>query len=443
MFKENIKQVEKENTVENIIPLKGGRYLYLCAYNQVINSCVKDLFLKHEAERKIIVYDVNVDEKKAAKKVRKLATVAIEMTENCNLRCRYCVFSDHYNYRRNRTPRQMKFDIARKGMDYIYSLIKDRRVKEFSIGFYGGEPLLNFAAIKKITAHSRELFDGWNLHFNITTNLTLLDDENLDFMAANDFAILVSLDGGRESHDCKRVFADGQGSFDAVYRNLDKILKRYPQFYEKIGFSGVFSPDLSLKKMHEFFSNNELVKDRRVRYSLVSPCTDSYFKLYQPDWGKYRREYEEVQSCILEKLRNKQELTGYETFLFNETRKLRQSLNIRSDTTMAGACLFDSRLFLDVSGRFHICERINNTFSIGDVENGFDFRKMASIAHEYAEFTENHCSTCKVRFLCNRCYAQFADDGRFKFEPVFCRSQQASIIRSLERYIDYKEEGLL
>lgn len=443
MYKENFKQEKKESAVKDIIPLKGGRYLYLCDYNQIINSCVKELFFKHEAGREIPVLDIGIDEKEIKKKVRKLPAVAIEMTEDCNLRCKYCIYSEHYENWRSMTHRKMKFDTARKGLDFIYSFLKNRKVREFAIGFYGGEPLLNFAVIKKIIAYSKKLFAGWKLRFNITTNLTLLDEEKLDFMAANDFLILVSLDGGKESHDSKRVFCSGKGTFDTVYRNLEKMAARHPALYEKTGFSGVFSPDLSIKKMHEFFSGNELVKDRRFRYSIVSPCTDSYYRVYKADWEKYRREYEEVLACIIEKLRHKQELSGYESFMFSEFKKLEGKLKIRGVSNLHGACLFDARLFLDVKGRFHICERVNNTFPIGNVDRGFDFPKMTDITREYAEFTRTHCRDCKIRFLCSRCYAMFAGEGKLKLDPAFCKGQQASIINKLEKYIECKEEGLL
>ena len=43
---------------------------------------------------------------------------------------------------------------------------------------------------------------------------------------------------------------------------------------------------------------------------------------------------------------------------------------------------FNSRTFIDTQGRLHACERINNTFSIGDIENGFDFPRMKKIVND-------------------------------------------------------------
>lgn len=427
----------------NIINLCGGRYLYMSDFNQVINACVKDLFLKQGAGRKITVQDVDMDEDEISKKVRKLPALALEITENCNLRCKYCVYSGHYENWRNLSPRDMDFETARKGLDYIFSLIKERKKKNFTLGFYGGEPLLKFGTVKKIVAYSKDLFVGWNLRFNMTSNLTLLDDKMLDFLVKNNFMLLVSLDGAKENHDCKRVYADGRGTFDTVYGNLGKMAERYKEFFEKIGFSAVYSPDLSLKRAYEFFNGSDLVKDKRLRFSLVNPCDTTYYESIHCDWGQYQQEFDYVFSRIIDKVRQKEELTNYEEFIYNSFKKIGRNLEVREDTLLAGACQFDSRLFLDARGRFHVCERINNTFPLGDVERGFDFQKMAAMVREFADFTKTHCLDCNVRYLCNRCYVQFAGDGKFKFDPTFCDAQKMGIIDNLEKYSEYKEEGLL
>ncbi len=425
-----------------IIDSGGNRYFYMSDYNQVINEGMRELFLKHGGNRKITIRDVAVDEKEIRKRVRNLPKMTFEITQNCNLRCKYCIFNGHYDNHRQLSPRNMDFETARKGLDYIFSLIKDRKKKEFTLSFYGGEPLLNIDTIKQVLAYGKRLFSGWDLRFSMTTNLTLLTEDILDFLVENDFILLVSLDGGKENHDAKRVYANGKGTFDTVYKNLGKMAARYKDYFEKIGFSAVFSPDLSFKKLHEFFMGDKLVKDKRTRYGMVNQRDTTYYEEYPCNWEKYHREYNFALLSILDKVRRGETLTTYEGILFEDSKNTGAYLQNRSGTYLADTCVFDSRLYIDVSGRFHVCEKINNTFPFGDVERGCDFERMAAIANEYMDVIKTHCSDCDARFLCGRCFLQFAGNGRFELDPEFCSQQRESIFNGLARYIRYKEEGL-
>ena len=55
-----------------------------------------------------------------------------------------------------------------------------------NIGFYGGEPLLEFPLLKKAVEYSEQQFEGKKLTFNITTNGTLLNDEMIYFFQEHD-----------------------------------------------------------------------------------------------------------------------------------------------------------------------------------------------------------------------------------------------------------------
>lgn len=432
------------NTNQKISPLAGGRYLYLSDYNQVINAGLKDFFFKHGSKRKISIKEVDIDEKVIRKRISHLPHMTFEVTQNCNLRCKYCVYNGHYANERQLSPHSMDFETARRGLDYLFSFIKQRRKKVFTIGFYGGEPLLNFKTMKKIIKYGKKLLAGWDLRFNMTTNLTLLDDDILDFLLKNNFVLLVSLDGGKGNHDAKRVFADDRGTFDTVIKNLEKISARDKSYFEKkVAFSTVYSPDLPFKNLIDFFSNNELVRNQRMQLSEVKSFDTTYYEKYPYDKKRYYREQNDVFKRVMEKTRQGEELCGHERFLIRNLDLIGDITGKRAFTFLAGACEFGSRLYLDARGRFHICERVNNTFPLGDVEKGFDFEKMAAIVRAYCDIIKEHCSDCNIQYLCSRCYAQFAGNGEFRLNPDFCEQQKAAIIPNLQTFIRCKEEGLV
>ncbi|MCX6579133.1 MAG: radical SAM protein [Candidatus Aminicenantes bacterium] len=426
------------------ISLVNDEYLYMCDYNQVINACTKDMFLEHGDNRRLSIRDVKIDEEILRNRIKNLPQLTFEVTENCNLRCKYCVYNDNYINQRRLSSKQLAFETARKGIDYVYTFINGRKKKEFHLGFYGGEPLLNFNTVKEIVQYGKERFVDWKLNFNMTTNLTLLDESILDFLVENNFSLLVSLDGDRDNHDAKRVLPNGNGTHAGVMKRLEQIQKRHNDYFrEKISFSAVYSFDLPLQNLHRFFSTHELVKNKPVRFSTVNIYNTTYYDRYPFNKDAYRRDVKEIFSQVLAKTREGKEPSGYERFLYRDFLSIGDKIKVRGYTTMGASCLFDGRLYIDANGCFHLCEKINNRFSFGDVDRGFDWPKMITLAREFQNMIKTHCSGCNIRFLCTQCFVTFAGDGEFKPDPEFCQRQKKAIVANLEKYIECKEERLI
>lgn len=160
--------------------------------------------------------------------------LTLELTEACNLRCEYCCYGEHYHPVAKRDNRVMSLQTAR---DAVTAYI-DLRPKMCAIGFYGGEPLLEFELLREIVAFAEDYATERELEprFNITTNGTLLNDEVLHFLVKHSFNVLISLDGDKQSHDRYRVFADAngepseRGTFDVVMGNLRRFVDLYPDY---------------------------------------------------------------------------------------------------------------------------------------------------------------------------------------------------------------------
>ncbi|HLP46967.1 MAG TPA: radical SAM protein [Candidatus Kapabacteria bacterium] len=428
----------------NCLSLVNDDYFYMCDYNQVINASTKDMFLEHGHNRRLSVQDVKIDEEILKNRIKYLPQMILEVSENCNLRCKYCVYNGEYMHQRSLSPKQLSFETARKGIEYVYSFINGRKKKEFNLSFYGGEPLLNFDTIKEIVQYGKKRFVDWKLDFNITTNLTLLDESILSFMVENNFFMLVSLDGDSDNHDAKRVLPNGKGTHAEVMKNLEYIKKKYNDYFqEHITFSAVYSFDLPLQNMHRFFSTNEIIKNQIIRFSTVNTSNTTYYDHYPLDKDAYRSDIKKIFSGALIKIREKEKLSGYEVFLYQNLLSIKDKMKVRSYTTLSSSCLFDNRLYLDANGCFHICEKINNRFSFGDVDRGFDWPRMTAIAKEFQNAIKTYCSNCNIRFLCNACFVTFNGDSEFKPDPEYCEGQKKAIVANLEKYIECKQERLI
>lgn len=369
--------------------------------------------------------------------------VTFEVTRECNLKCNYCIFSSReYSYRRFESSDSLNSEDALKTLTVLHQRIANRQKKNLTIGFYGGEPLLRINVIKDIIFNSRQIFNGWNLSFNITTNGVLLTQDITDYLAFYDLAVMVSLDGDMANHDNKRVFHNGKGSFRLIMNNLENWRMRNPDFYlRKVSFSPTYSMDLSFDSLYRFFAENETVRKNEVILSFVDTRNSAYYKRYMPKNDEFLKESELILDNVIGKIKRKSPLLPVEKAILEPYKTMDRLLKKRRFNELMGSCRFNKKFFVSADGIFHVCEKINHYFPIGDFQNGFDLKAMQRIASDYLSSIGSKCRTCAIRFLCSRCYIHFAQDGKFAPDSSFCEAQWKYTIHLLEYVIIINQAG--
>ena len=113
------------------------------------------------------------------------SNLAFILTDDCNFDCSYC--------RQKKEKIVMEPSTVKKAVRFFYPFLD----KEAYIIFYGGEPLLAFDKIKTAVSLLQEQDNEGEkkLNFSITTNGSLLNDENLEFFQRHGFSIMLSYDG--------------------------------------------------------------------------------------------------------------------------------------------------------------------------------------------------------------------------------------------------------
>lgn len=151
-----------------------------------------------------------------------LKSLCLHVAHDCNLRCKYC-FADTGDFGGGREL--MSAETGRKAIDFAIKGSRKRRNLE--IDLFGGEPLVNFDVVREIVryARQREKETGKNIKLTLTTNGTLLNDENIQFLNDNHLMLVLSLDGGKEMHDRMRPFPNQSGSYDAAVRGFKKVIQ--------------------------------------------------------------------------------------------------------------------------------------------------------------------------------------------------------------------------
>lgn len=152
-------------------------------------------------------------------------SLSVNPTLNCNMDCWYC-------YEKHDGDLNMKEPVLSGIRKLIINKLSDIRLRTFHLGFFGGEPLLNFNRIAKelidfTSAAAQER--GKVLTISFVTNGYLLSEDILDYLCevGHPTTFQITLDGSEEVHDYVRRTKTGSNTYKTILKNASRILE-YP-----------------------------------------------------------------------------------------------------------------------------------------------------------------------------------------------------------------------
>ncbi|MBN1138364.1 MAG: radical SAM protein [Anaerolineae bacterium] len=144
----------------------------------------------------------------------------LHVIEACNLRCPYCYV--------HKQPRAMTWEVGRHTIDRLVEIANRHGYSTLKLKYAGGEPTLNFSLIEALHACAahRTADVGLTLEEVILTNGVGVTDAMLDFISRARMRLMVSLDGGLETHDRLRARPDGGSTYAAVTDTVERAMGR-------------------------------------------------------------------------------------------------------------------------------------------------------------------------------------------------------------------------
>lgn len=197
---------------------------------------------------------------------------SIEVTEDCTLRCKYCFFTTEDKNKRKHSPRIMHKSIAYQAIDYYFQIYvnafskldsrqksKVLQIAPPNLGWWGGEPFLNFKLIQQTQHYFETLpwtkygIEKLYLTYSVVSNLTIFTEDILRFLINTNAWLYVSLDGDSVAHDTNRVDSTGNGSFKRVYNNLSTLISSAPQYAKnRVIIQSVVANNISASQATDF-----------------------------------------------------------------------------------------------------------------------------------------------------------------------------------------------
>lgn len=204
-----------KNLVENFINKQENiDNDYQSFYNKLIDS---GLIINDDIDELKLIQD---EQQKINNQKKYVLTIL--PTYKCNFSCWYCI--------QNHKDEYMNLDIINRIKLHIKNYLILHNIKEFSIQWFGGEPMLCFDTICDISKYAIDFCNKNDITFqnHITTNGYLITEENSKEMGNIKFrSYQITIDGDKENHNKIRN-ENSNPSFNKILENLLIILKTQP-----------------------------------------------------------------------------------------------------------------------------------------------------------------------------------------------------------------------
>ena len=307
---------------------------------------------------------------------------ALQASIILNLRCNFaCVYCYEGTQKSNRV---MDAETADRAIAFLKSRFGEGK-EELILYFYGGEPLLDPATIKRFAGELKPFAEGRGakFKFNLVTNGSLLTrqlvEELLPFGLAG---AKVTLDGPRENHDRFRPFRNGTGSFDRIVENVKSCADLV-----RISISGNFDRDnyRLFPEMIGALAASGLGPEK-IRSMFFGPIQQVNDEFSTP---------EHLGGCV----------SLDEPWLTDATLALRRAVlegGYETTALLPSPCMVDIRdaLTIHVDGTLTKCPALigHGQFVAGDLEKGFgDFAESYNLGSWKREAA---CAECAYLPLC-------------------------------------------
>lgn len=184
---------------------------------------------------------------------------------SCNMRCRYCFYTDEAEHRATASMGRMSVQTMHVLVDRALAWADG----DCTFAFQGGEPSLAgldfFRSFTDyVSAHPNP--KGIRVHYAFQTNGYALDERWAEWFASHRVLVGVSLDGPKELHDRYRVDREGKGTFNRVMAFI-RLLERHGVEFNLLTVVSAANVRRG-RQVYEFF------KKQNFRYQQYIECLD-------------------------------------------------------------------------------------------------------------------------------------------------------------------------
>lgn len=177
----------------------------------------------HPGDESNRVDEADISFDKQAKDEKPGMSLYLLLSQSCNLGCIYCL-NGRKTYKKDANLK-MKEEVAYKSVERCLDSLSAGGKLE--VVFFGGEPLLNWPLAKKIITYCEnnltERRKDKEIHYHITSNLTMLPKDLIEWAKRYNITFLCDIDGPADIHNECRPYKNGKASHDRTVKNIARL----------------------------------------------------------------------------------------------------------------------------------------------------------------------------------------------------------------------------
>ena len=337
------------------------------------------------------------------------------LTLRCNLSCAYCYI--------NKNSARMSLSTAQRALDFIFQHTPS--MCNIEIGFFGGEPLLEFPLLRNITdlIENHPSFNPERVSLTITTNGTIFSDAIANFLGKHMFKVCISCDGPPSVQNHFRRTVGGKNTASLVEQTLIAASQSLPILL----VNAVYHPQTlrSLPQTLDYFSNlglRRIFLNADYTANWTRNDADALPEVYQQIADRYIRWY----------------LNQDPHFVSLVDTKI--AVLLRGGYHPLERCQMGTgELAITPDGGLYPCERLvgsgnDEQYRIGSIDSGLDLSRLS--AHcAIGEQQNSECRDCPLKNCCMNwcgCSNIFMTGYTNRVGAFLCASERTSIQTALD-----------
>jgi uncharacterized protein len=378
-----------------------------------------------EVQEEILSWNQEIDSSVTDAVVpQKIRTLTVNITQVCNLKCSYCAAGGDGTY----GSQTARIDVSKVTGQLDMLLADVPNGGSFAINFLGGEPLIYPEAIRAIARHASLQTAGRQikLHYEITTNGTLVSARVAELLASIGCHVTVSMDGPPDINDVNRPTRGGTASSTRTLRGIAELFK--------------VQGGLGSLNVHSVFGEHNTQVVRTYEY------------MRQWDWNMINLSFasgpkDEIYSPIYVDQMNQVADLAYRQGGEAQLRQISQFdqlfRTLDGQQRIHNYCGAGKTLLqVDTEGRFYVCNWfVNDAAEEVGRDLILDQEKLKKYANPLTEL--NGCGSCWAKHLCGGgcMFVHRARTGdKHKTDAEFCTRTRSLLAKGVEHYAQARQE---
>lgn len=322
-----------------------------------------------------------------------IKSMCLHISHDCNLRCKYC-FASTGDFGKGRML--MPVETGKKTIDFLLAHSGNRHNLE--LDFFGGEPLMNWDAVKEIVDYARGKEKEWNkkFRFTVTTNGILLDDDSINYINKEMKNVVLSLDGRKCVNDNMRPAINGKGSYDIIVPKFQKLVEQRKNSDNKEYYArGTFTKhnlDFTNDVLH---IADDLGFDQLSVEPVIAKANEPY-ALTEDDLPIIFKEYEKLANIMIER-KKKGNCFNFFHFMIDLDQGPCAIKRLR------GCGCGNEYVSITPDGDIYPCHQFvgQDEWKMGNIEDGIINQEMKDKFACSNIYTKKGCKDCWCKFYCS------------------------------------------